>query len=202
MHQSKGCLNTETRARLILAAREAFIDEGFHVTVDNIAARAGVAEQTLYNYFPSKEELFVEVIGQGAEAMLASLDGAYGSLRESLICFATSFRRRVLAKDNMALLRILTAEISHLPELSKAFFTKGASKTHAHLSEFLASAMDDGHLRRDCPKFASDMLIGMLFNTDFIHCQCVNTFRKKDESMRCEKIIDCFLHSFSPNRNS
>ena len=52
----------ETRNRLIQAAREAFMAEGYRASVEGIAARAGVAKQTLYNHFPSKDELFSESV--------------------------------------------------------------------------------------------------------------------------------------------
>ena len=46
------------RERLILAASQALMEEGYRASVDRIAALAGVAKQTLYNHFTSKEELY------------------------------------------------------------------------------------------------------------------------------------------------
>ncbi|MDH5264591.1 MAG: TetR/AcrR family transcriptional regulator, partial [Betaproteobacteria bacterium] len=46
------------RERLVRAASEVFREEGYRASIDAIAARAGVARQTIYNHFASKEDLF------------------------------------------------------------------------------------------------------------------------------------------------
>ena len=52
-------------SEIIEAALASFSEKGFAATrLDDIAARAGVTRGTLYLYFPSKEELFKEVVRQ------------------------------------------------------------------------------------------------------------------------------------------
>jgi len=51
-----------TRKRLVRAALDLFTSHGYHATTTPaIAARAGVAEGTIYRHFPSKEALLNEV---------------------------------------------------------------------------------------------------------------------------------------------
>ena len=48
---------TDTRARLLVAARQAFADLGYgRARVEDVVARAGVGHGTFYAYFASKEE--------------------------------------------------------------------------------------------------------------------------------------------------
>ena len=58
----------DTRQRLLEAACDAFREEGYQVSIDRLAARAHVARQTLYNYFPSKDVLFAEAVRHGGRA--------------------------------------------------------------------------------------------------------------------------------------
>jgi AcrR family transcriptional regulator len=50
------------QARLLAAAREAFVSDGYHVPIDEIARRAGVGAGTVYRHFPTKEALFEAVV--------------------------------------------------------------------------------------------------------------------------------------------
>ena len=51
----------ETRQRLSNVATRLFFARGFEaVTVDEIAAAAGVSKPTVFNYFPRKEDLFID----------------------------------------------------------------------------------------------------------------------------------------------
>ena len=49
------------REKVLQAARDAFAASGYGVSLDEIAARAGVGPGTVYRHFPSKEELFEAV---------------------------------------------------------------------------------------------------------------------------------------------
>lgn len=48
--------------QLVAAAREAFIEQGPDVTLDEIAGRAGVGTSTLYRHFPDRDSLIIEVL--------------------------------------------------------------------------------------------------------------------------------------------
>ena len=64
-----------TRARLLTAAAEEFAQAGFErASVDAISLAAGYAKGTIYNYFPSKEELFLAVVEE-ALAQAAATTG-------------------------------------------------------------------------------------------------------------------------------
>ena len=56
----------DVRRRLLEAAAHHFAARGLEGTsIDGIALAAGFAKGTIYNYFPSKEELFAEVLAEG-----------------------------------------------------------------------------------------------------------------------------------------
>ncbi|GAA0708585.1 TetR/AcrR family transcriptional regulator [Dokdonella soli] len=54
----------KTRERIVESARALFNRRGFvEVSIDEIMAHAGLTRGGFYNHFPSKEDLFVEVVG-------------------------------------------------------------------------------------------------------------------------------------------
>jgi AcrR family transcriptional regulator len=58
-----GSRRARSRDRLIVAAREAIGERGFHrTTLDEIAARAGLTKGAIYDSFASKEDLFLAVV--------------------------------------------------------------------------------------------------------------------------------------------
>jgi AcrR family transcriptional regulator len=53
----------ERRASLLAAAREVFVQKGYHATtVDDVTRAAGVAKGTFYLYFDEKREIYVEIV--------------------------------------------------------------------------------------------------------------------------------------------
>ncbi len=191
---------TETRTRLIQAAREAFMQEGYRASVEGIAARAGVAKQTLYNHFPSKDELFSESASLASDAIVVSLDGQTGDVRATLIRFGTTFRQRVHGAEGVAMFRTLMAEAARFPALAQAYFAKGPEQTAARLAEFLGRAMAAGRLRQDDPRFAAEMLLGMLINLDQFRCiSGQDSLPEVQEEARIGQIIDCFMRAYATN---
>lgn len=62
------------RQAIVRAAEAVFSRADFHeVLTDDIAAEAGIGKGTLYRYFRSKEELYLAAIGEGLEALHATV---------------------------------------------------------------------------------------------------------------------------------
>jgi AcrR family transcriptional regulator len=62
------------RTAIADAAMGLFVERGFHdVTVDEVARAAGVSKQTVFNYFPVKEELVFDRADEIREAMVAAI---------------------------------------------------------------------------------------------------------------------------------
>jgi AcrR family transcriptional regulator len=77
------------RAELVHAALSVFADRGYHrTTMQQVAERAGVSKGAVYEYFDSKEELFVSAADTLMHAMfepaLQTLEGGDGDIRKRL----------------------------------------------------------------------------------------------------------------------
>ncbi|WP_338603499.1 TetR/AcrR family transcriptional regulator [Saccharopolyspora sp. SCSIO 74807] len=66
----------ETRARVLVTARELFGRQGFHATgVNQVLAEAGAPKGSLYFHFPGgKNQLAAEAVGQGADELCRVID--------------------------------------------------------------------------------------------------------------------------------
>jgi AcrR family transcriptional regulator len=80
----------ETRARIIDAAYGPFWRQGFlRVSADEIAARAGITKRTLYQHFPSKDDIITAALAHSSELALARFQSfPRGARAEDLV---TSF---------------------------------------------------------------------------------------------------------------
>ncbi|MDD2903561.1 MAG: TetR/AcrR family transcriptional regulator [Syntrophales bacterium] len=76
MRTTKKDLVTAFRTQEILAAARSLLEQGGldGLTMEGIAAAAGVAKGTLYLYFQSKEELIHELLSQVGENLVAALE--------------------------------------------------------------------------------------------------------------------------------
>ncbi len=65
----------ETRARLIEAALECFVEIGIGATsIEDVCDRAGLTRGAFYSNFESKDDLVIAVLDQHVEAQLAEMD--------------------------------------------------------------------------------------------------------------------------------
>jgi len=66
----------EREALILQAAEEVLQEKGYYDTsMDEIAARVGIAKGTIYAHFPGKEELVVAIFKRSMETFLQGIDG-------------------------------------------------------------------------------------------------------------------------------
>lgn len=67
----------ERREQLLAVAKSLFLERPYdQVSMDDLAARAGVSKGLVFHYFGSKRELYVELVRRGAEDLLAATEPA------------------------------------------------------------------------------------------------------------------------------
>jgi len=100
------------RQEILSAALRLFAEKGFHsVSMQEIAAAAEFATGTLYNFFPSKEELFFELLLAAGEESLSMVLPALedpGDERDRLSLFIRLHAR--IAREQGAALRLYLLE--------------------------------------------------------------------------------------------
>ena len=112
----------QRRQQLFAVARERFAEQGFHATsMDEIAEAAGVTKPVLYQHFPSKRALYVELLEETGRQLLTTLAEATaqaGTLRERVeIGFRAYFRFAI--DDRSAFLFLLGTSLRSDPEFAR-----------------------------------------------------------------------------------
>ena len=103
--------STETKELIVGAALALAAERGFTATsVDDIAARAGVAKGSVFYNFGSKAALFEDVIGQGVDRLTAALRAASDGLqgREALEALVTELLTQIQVHPDFA--KLMAAE--------------------------------------------------------------------------------------------
>ena len=158
-------LTDRKREAIIQAAIAEFRANGFDITsMDKIAATAGVSKRTVYNHFPSKEELFAEILNQLWARVTAEQETPYHPdlpLRDQM-------RRMLMAKlqmlgdDNfLDLARVAIAATIHSPERAQNMVARMGEREEG-LTVWIRAAQADGRLKPIAPEFAAQQIQGML----------------------------------------
>jgi TetR/AcrR family transcriptional regulator of autoinduction and epiphytic fitness len=153
------------REAILQAAIHEFRSNGFEATsMDKIAATAEVSKRTVYNHFPSKEDLFAAILLQLWEK--STSQGELKYQRERPVCEQlTDFLQRkmhMLCDANFIdLARVAIAATIHTPERARDMVEK-LSRREEGIAAWIKAAQVDGKLIAGDPTLIGDMLQGQL----------------------------------------
>lgn len=158
-------LTDRKRAAIIQAAIAEFRAHGFDVTsMDKIAATAGASKRTVYNHFPSKEELFSEILNQLWARVTAEQQTSYRAdlpLRDQMRVMLMA-KMQMMADDNfLDLARVAIAATIHSPERAQNMVERMGEREEG-LTVWVRAAQADGRLKPADPAFAAQQVHGML----------------------------------------
>lgn len=134
--------SSDKRAKIIAAARELFLSDGFdRSSVDAVAAKAGVSKRTVYDYYGDKQNLLLAVVEETSRAVLDMIKQGisdylweFEDLEQALVLFCEQFVASANgSSDYSALIRLVTMEAANLP---------------ASFLEKLDNATEEGIIRR------------------------------------------------------
>ncbi|MGI3170188.1 TetR/AcrR family transcriptional regulator [Pseudooceanicola sp. C21-150M6] len=124
--QSRALVTCEA---ILEAAAQLLLSEGARATTNRIADRAGVSIGSLYQYFPSKEAIWLELIRRMRHDMLQDLEEAAALNRHATLPDITralleaSVRHHLAAPDRARMLELIEES---LPQTEEIAAIKGA----------------------------------------------------------------------------
>ena len=135
---------SDKRSSIKRAALKLFLRNGYEGTsVDDIAADAGVAKQTVYSHFRDKETLFRTLVGDLANGLespnLSNSDRERLTVRQYLEQIAASYFGQLDSREYYSFLRLIVAESVKFPGLSELYVYKVVELNNQILTTFLAA---------------------------------------------------------------
>jgi len=108
------------RLAVLHAADDLLVERGFGgVTIEGIAARAGVAKQTIYRWWPSKVDILLDTLIEDAARQLPVPEK--GAAVENARRYLRSLARFLVREDAGKVLLALIGEAQHDPETAAIF---------------------------------------------------------------------------------
>ena len=199
------------RAAIARAATELFLSQGYQATsTEQVASRAGVSKQTVYNQFGDKERLFREIVlgvtataesfADGLAEAMRGVDTPAG-LDAALRALARRYLATVVNPQVLALRRLVISEATRFPDLAATYYERGPARVLAALDELFAALVERGLLRaadatRAAPDFAFLLLGRTLDEGMFRVGQPVLSAAGLDET--ADHAVDVFLAAHAP----
>ncbi|GER98083.1 hypothetical protein Acor_01450 [Acrocarpospora corrugata] len=155
------------RTAILAAARELFVRHGVDgVSMDAVAARAAVSKRTVYDYFGDKRRLFLAILADASESMIASVrraldehlaDGAgittVPQLEKALTAFAIDLGTTIVGSaDYAAAFALVAQQRMQTPATEDDVVTTAAEEA---LVERVAHFADAGLLDTENPPLAA-----------------------------------------------
>jgi AcrR family transcriptional regulator len=137
--------NEEARLAVLHAADDLLAEKGFGgVSVEGIAARAGVAKQTIYRWWPSKVDILLDTLIEDAALKLAVPE--QGTAVERTRKYLRSLVKFLTKDDAGKVLLALIGEAQHDAATARVFHERYLGPRRAQERELLRAGIDAGEL--------------------------------------------------------
>lgn len=198
MPRAAGQVDGRKSDAILAAAAEVMAERGPAASIEEIARRAGVSKQTVYNRYRSREELARALAERRAEDLAAPLAAADLPLEEALTIFAANLLDRV---DRMVgLLRMLVKSSGEESPLAREIYQAGPRRSKERLAQFLAKASDAGVLRMDDSEEAAEFFIGMVAGHGVVRALlgAGEVLEPERRAARAREVARRFLRAYAP----
>lgn len=193
----------EKRREIIRVAAKAFQELGYDRTsMLTIAERMSGSKQTLYNYFPSKEDLLravleadvTEVVEEALNTFSAEKD-----LRKAFIALGRIYLSRQLAPLAISNFRNAANQPAE-SKLGENFYRQNLVASWQRFADVLKSLMAEGKLRRAEPWLAAMHFKGLVLQDllERVLLGAVDSVSDKEINSATKHAADAFLMIYGP----
>ncbi|GAB4536567.1 MAG: TetR/AcrR family transcriptional regulator [Pleurocapsa sp.] len=193
----------DTRTKILQAALKLFARSGYDgTTTKDLAKLAGVAEGTLFRYFPNKKAILIEVATSGWVEILTDLLTELSEMANYKAVSQVMKRRMLHMRKNGDLLRVCFIEAQYHPELREKIQSEVIAKMTDVAEAFFETAMSKGIYRPMNPKIVAQVFLGIFAIAGFSEQTIIdpNASPQALQEM-AEGISDIFLNGVLVQKN-
>lgn len=197
----------EKRQAILDAAKRLFPRHGLDaVSMEAIAAEAGVSKLTVYSHFKDKDALFAAAVKAKCDEQLPhaifELNPGTGPIRRQLLTIARRLHALVNSEESICMYRTLAAQGPHTPKLAQMFYAAGPQRTLAEFETLLRQADAAGALRVPDPARSAEHFLclvkGLSHMRVLIGCCCAPAAPSVEAHLR--SVVDLFLRAHAAGR--
>ena len=152
------------RPTIVAAARELFLEHGLEVRLEAVATKAGTNRQTLYNHFPTKTALLIEVFDHLKAEMEAPFIEQHElkdkRLDQLLLEIGQSVQNHFYHIDVIRLQRLLIIALVEMKEILPKIQQRTQGNIKRSLTHILETAHNAGIVKIDQPEEATKAFLG------------------------------------------
>src|SRR5690606_31223753 len=160
MPRARGQIDEQKSQAILQAAASLFVEKGAKASMSEIARRAGVSKQTLYNRFATKTEIGRALAAQRSDAVTAPLTS--GAEPEAVLAaIAETLISKICTGGKGASLRGVALVSPEAPELARAIYDAGPGESVRRIAAWLKVQDEARRLSVPDPLAAAEMFTGM-----------------------------------------
>lgn len=191
----------EQADRITAAALALFAERGYAGTaLADVAQRAGVSMTVLLGQFPSKDDVFREVVRSTLIGSLSARDDAAvpaqePSAADAVRTFARRYWQMMEQPDLAAVVRLVIGELPRFPELAVFHATEALERFVRTLERIIERGIATGELRPGDPRAAARTILATLtahalwFAYPAIYGGIIGTDRERAVSTTIETLV-------------
>ena len=162
MPRAAGQIDAAKTEAILDAAYEVLAERGLSAPMGEIARRAGVSKQTVYNRYSCKGEIVRALVERRVDSMTAPLRlaDADGYPEEALTAYARILLEAITR--TYSLLRLTMQSAGEMPELARVVFETGPVRSRREVANFLEAETKAGRLAVDDALQAAEFFAGMV----------------------------------------
>ncbi len=189
------------RKEILESAFEAFGEKGFQIsTIDDIVSISGMSKGAIYNYFESKEDIYLQLMNMRTDQDFAKIDKQFEGMKTATEKLTYLFSVYTKAQSNPKWQNSIRVHIefwitsSRQEELQKLMIDRYNQKYLSYLENVLQDGINRGEFHENCdPRLVASLFWGIIDGVCLHYSVIGEHYAYKEIINKAEEIIFHYL---------